>query len=246
MDGIIYGCLTIHGRSGGPELLESLGLDRNNHLTKFDIERPNTWDYWHGGTEVEKARMHVPVRRVSFTAYATGERTKDSQAKHVIQSLIMMNARATEDEKDNSYLDLVRTKVFTPLPARQLVSVDVTSSQPKFVVMTKDVPVYFMVCWDLDAMYLVWTNELTFEQRLRREYGNRFVFYRMSPVSNGTVVIQSHFLRNKLNKWRQSNTDNLKIMNYLEAYLFLGLNQVSAVNDGVSGPRNQSTQSTGE
>jgi hypothetical protein len=60
---------------------------------------------------------------------------------------------------------------------------------------------------------------MSFEDRLRTQYPDEFYFYRFRPLPNSVTVIQSFFLRKKLQKWGVKFKDRLKTFNALEQYL---------------------------
>jgi len=132
---------------------------------------------------------------------------------------LTINADATEEDKNLPYLDLVYAKVSTTLTGRMYAVFDVTSSKSKFVLMSKDIPVYLFTASNEDVTYLFWSNEESLRHRMREHYGDLFYYYNLGTLVNGTLVLQSYYLRKLYQKWRRLLRDHLKIMNALEEYV---------------------------
>lgn len=245
-NGLIYGSLVINQRlSPGPvpnsALMDlnfngsagtgaNLGLDipfqdllnseRGNHLRDFDPEQQHAFDFWHGHTGAESSKLFVSTRGISITGYRVGEPSETNLTHSLVQNLLAINAGNTELEQQLPYLELAYQKVFSRLSGvRSFVSFEVSSSQSKFILMASHVPVWMWVVADDYCSYLVWTNEASLEDRIRAAYPDRFYYYRFRPLNNSVTVIQSFFLRKKLQKWGAKFKDNLKVLNALEQYL---------------------------
>lgn len=195
-------------------------IETGNHITSYDSTKLNPFDFWHGGRDAEKSKMFVSTRGLSLAGFRVGEQTEDNLTRRCIQHLLAINSNPTEDERNKPFLDMAFNKIFAKIPERFFLSLDITSSAPKFVLMTRDVPVYFTGFCDNEASYLLWTNEAGIEDRLREHYKERFYYYRMKPFTNGTCVIQSVYLKKKIESWQNQMTDKLKMMNALEVHLF--------------------------
>lgn len=216
-------------------------LETGNHITSYDSTKLNPFDFWHGGRDAEHAKMFVSTRGLSLTGFRVGEHTDDNLTKRCIHHLLAINSNPTEEERNKPFLDMAFHKIFSRIPERFFLSLDFTSSAPKFVLMTRDVPVYFTGFCDNESTYLVWTNEAGIEDRLRAHYKERFYYYRMKPFTNGTCVIQSVYLKKKIETWHNLMPDKLKMMNALEVHLFRRLmsedNQFVNMGAGTTAPQ---------
>jgi hypothetical protein len=196
-------------------------LDKGIHIVgSYENDRQSPFDFWVGGREAEHSNMFVPQRGLSLSGFRAGEQTEDNLTKRTIQQLLALNSNPTEAERKMAYLDLAYGKVFSRLQERFFLTMEIMSSSPKFVLMTRDIPVYFLGFCDKESMYLMWSNEAGIEERMRAHYGERFYYYRMKPFLNGMCVIQSVYLKKKIIAWRHMLQDNLMIMNALEVHLF--------------------------
>lgn len=225
--GTVLGCLVLQ-TPDEPELprldfpfTELTELDKGNHISdSYENDRQMPFDFWVGGREAEHAKMFVPQRGLSLSGFRAGEQTPDNLTKRTIQQLLALNSNPTEAERKMAYLDLAYGKVFSRLQERFFLSMEIQSSSPKFVLMTRDIPVYFLGFCDNESTYLLWSNEAGIEERMRAHYGERFYYYRMKPFLNGMCVIQSVYLKKKIGAWQHMLQDKLKIMNALEVHLF--------------------------
>lgn len=228
MNGLIYGALVINQRPHMPNE-EHPGLDipfkglhteRGNHLRDFDSTQQHAFDFWHGHEGAEASKLFVSTRGISITGFRAGEPTETNLTHTLVQNLLAINTGTTEQEQQLPFLELAYQKVFSRLSdVRSFVSFEISSSQSKFILMASQVPVWMWVVADDQFSYLVWTNEASLEDRIRAAYPDRFYYYRFRPLVNSVTVIQSFFLRKKLQKWSAKFKDNLKVLNALEQYL---------------------------
>jgi hypothetical protein len=196
-------------------------VERGNHIAgSYETDRQMPFDYWIGGREAEHAKMFVPQRGLALSGFRAGEQTQENLTKRTIQYLLALNSNPTEEERKMAYLDLAYGKVFSKMQERFFLSMEIMSSSPKFVLMTRDIPVHFLGFCDNESTYLLWSNEAGIEERMRAHYGERFYYYRMKPFLNGMCVIQSVYLKKKISAWQHMLQDKLKIMNALEVHLF--------------------------
>lgn len=197
-------------------------LDKGNHFGPFSEKVENVFDYWMGGIGVESSKLSAPSRGVTISGMRVGDNISDSVANlthKIIYSLLTINSDSTDEDKSLPYLDLVYSKVSKNLQGRWCATFDISSSKSKFVIMSKDVPLYLFTFSDDEATYLMWTNEESLRQRMREHYGEQFYYYNLGTLKNGTLVLQSYYLRRIYQKWRKNLKDKLKIMNALEEYI---------------------------
>jgi hypothetical protein len=241
--GTVLGCIVLQTQDASTSKLPRLDfpftelqkVETGNHITSFDSTCVAPFDFWHGGRDAESAKMFVSTRGLSLSGFRVGEATEENLTRRCIQYLLAINSGPTEDEKKLPYLDLAYNKVFSKINERFFLSLDISSSSPKFVLMTRDMPVYFTAFCDNESTYLMWTNEAGIEERLREHYGERFYYYRMRPFLNGVCVVQSVYLKKKIMTWQHQLQDRLKVMNALEVHLFRRvITEDSPVNSLVS------------
>lgn len=225
MNGLVYGCLCLQSdrQDPGPPLdLPFAGLphvEEGNHLNEHKPGVKQAFDFKLGSDGADTARVYAAARNMTISAYKVGDDQEQSKASRIAKFLLAMNSSAADNEQDASFLELAYSKVFQKTDGHMFVMLNVTSVQSKILLMARDVPVYMFAFCDDYSTYLMWSNEQSLEQRMRDHYGNRFYFYRMPPIVNGTCVIQSFYLRTKLIKWTDRLRDRLKIMNALEGHL---------------------------
>ncbi len=117
-------------------------------------------------------------------------------------------------------LEMVTGAVMPNLVTPAFISLEVQSSQPKFLLFSREIPIHVNVFCDDTCMLLVWSNEGKIEQRMRENYGNRFVVYRMPPIINSACVVHTFYLKKKISRWKYEMRDNLRVLNALEAFIF--------------------------
>ena len=222
--GTLYGCVVLHTSREGPSPVtfpfgEVTKVDYGNHFGRFDPGSENSFDYWLGGTDIEMAKLSAPSRGVTIGGMRVGEPTEVNLTHKIIYSLLTINSDSSEEDKNLPYLDLVYAKVSKDLGVKMYACFDIVSSKSKFVIMSKDIPVYLFTFSDEEATYLMWSNEESLRHRMREQYGERFFYYNLLTLTNGTLVLQSFYLRRLYQKWRKLLRDRLKIMNALEEYI---------------------------
>lgn len=233
--GVVYGVTTLC--RAGPVFYEDDGsvndsaldlswlgprvhTERGNHIKDLDSEKSNPGDFWHCNDGAEVSKLFAATRGISITGFRVGEKTDGNLTHSMVQNLLSINSGTTPEEQQLRYLDLAYQKVFRKMSnVRSFVSFEVSSSQSKFILMANQVPVWMGIVTNDRWSYLVWTNEMSFEDRLRAQYPDEFYFYRFRPLPNSVTVIQSFFLRKKLQKWGVKFKDRLKTFNALEQYL---------------------------
>jgi hypothetical protein len=193
-----------------------------NHVSDYDSFREGPFDYcFGGGTKVEPefAKLSNTTRGVTISGMRVGDVSDENQTKHIIYNLLTLNTNSTEEDKDTPYLNLVYSKISKSLTGRFFAAFEVTSTRSKFVLISRAIPVYMFVACDDKATYLIWSNEETLRERMREVYQNQFFYYPLRPLTNGTLVIQSFYLKRLIKKWRASLHSDLRVMNVLDEYL---------------------------
>lgn len=223
--GLLYGCVVLHTARYGPSPVEFpfntlTNVEHGNHFGRFTQEAETVFDYWLGGSSLETVKLSAPSRGVTIGGMRVGDSSVESNLTHkIIYSLLTINADSSDEDKNRSYLDLVYSKVSKDLGAKMYACFDITSSKSKFVIMSKDLPVYLFTFSDDDATYLMWSNEASLKERMKEFYGERFFYYSFNTLTSGTLVLQSYYLHRLYQKWRKLLRDKLKIMNALEEYI---------------------------
>lgn len=227
MTGILYGCVALHSYREqvvvSPLTFPFIDLNKleiGNHFGEKNSAEEKPFDYWLGGTELEVSKLSAPSRGVTIGGMRVGDVSAENVAHKIIYSLLTINSDSTEEDKNLPYLDLVYAKISKNLQGKMYATFDICSSKSKFVIMSKDIPVYLFTFSDEEATYLMWSNEVTLRQRMREFYGEAFYYYNLGTLLNGTLVLQSYYLRRIYQKWRKLLRDRLKIMNALEEYVY--------------------------
>lgn len=223
----MYGCLCLSALDKTPIIdfpFDSLAkIEKGNHLRHYSESTQQEFDYVIGGgstlVEPEYAKLSNVSRGITISGFRIGDHTEENPTKQIIYRLLTLNTDNTEDERDLPYLDLVYSKISKALSGRFFSIFDIRSSRSKFVIISKNIPVYMFVACNDTCMYLFWSNEETLRHRMRENYGNAFFYYTLTPMVNGTLVIQSLYLRRWLAKWRLSLHTDLKVLNVLDEYL---------------------------
>jgi hypothetical protein len=197
-------------------------VEYGNHLTGiYENTSQSAFDFYVGGsTDAEYYKSFVPSRAMQITGFRVGETTEHNLTKKCVQYLLAVNSNPSPEDTNKVYLDVAFEKVYSKISERFFLTLELTSRSSKFVLMTRDMPIYFTGFCDDESTYLMWSNESNLEDRLREHYGDRFYYYRMQPFLNGICVIQSMYLQKKIIDWKKNLRDRLKMMNALELHLF--------------------------
>jgi hypothetical protein len=223
VNGIIYGCLTLQAQGPPIDLsrllpLADMKLDRSNHIVTYNQERPQSFDYVHGGLDVESAKSYVPTRGITISGYRIGVATDTNLTKKVIQSLLTINANSDIQEQ-TTFLDLAHSNVFLKTQGRFFISLDISGQSGKFLLMSRDMEVNLVLFCNQHNTYLLWTNEQDIKTRMQSIFGEEFYYYKVASLLNSTMVIHSHYLQNKFRKWAHVFKDSLRVFNALDSYL---------------------------
>lgn len=216
MNGLIYCALNL-----GPPAQHLKLAPLFDHATMVESSH-QTLEYLQGGADADSQQAFVSSRGMTLKGYRVGglEHDGPKQLKQTLNNLLAINSLSSEDEqRSNSYLSLAYSKVFSKIEGRAFINIDVASSQSKFILMTKGVPVYFLAITNDKATVLIWTNENKLEDRIRGLFGQDYYLYRMPIESNGICVIHSAFLQKRFAHWQRIMRDKLMVMNALESYL---------------------------
>lgn len=254
MDALLYSVVTL--RTSGIQIDPTLvfpqeahygQLYRGNHLGEFPPDRSNKFDYAQAGIDATRIETYAAARGLTIRGYRTGEPTDDDQKRlrQVIHNLLAINSQSTEEERNSSnYLQLAYSKVYQKLDERAFLNLDIDSAQPKFVLISKGVPVYSFVLFSDEITFLYWSNDPDLEQRAKSYFGNHFYVYRMPVHSDGICVLQSKFLASRYSLWVKTMYDKLKVMNALESHITRRWLSTTSVNETV-GPDQSDHQQPG-
>jgi hypothetical protein len=221
-DGEIYGGLMLNLRDNTP--FDTIGfpftgieMAHGNHIMEHSKLTVNNFDYWHGGRDTEHRTAFVAERGISIDARGVGHDCKETLRNTVHRVLTMNSGVKREDRGD--MMEMVTEVVLSNIQVPSAISMAVQSSQPKFILFSRDIPLHVNVFCDEACMLMIWTNESTLEERMREEYGERFSVFRMPPIINSVAVIHSYYLSRKIRHWRYRFKDRLKLLNAIEGQL---------------------------
>lgn len=192
----------------------------NQTLERTDVPMtiPHTFDFWHSSSNAAVEQLYVAERAIRVDGRMVGQKAHEVLHK-TMHHVIAMNAGLKREERMDM-LDMVTASVMPNLITPAFVSMEMQSSQPKFLLFSREIPIHVNVFCDETCMLLVWSNESRIEQRMRDHYGNRFVVYRMPPIINSVCVIHTYFLKKKISRWKYEMRDNLRVLNALESFIF--------------------------
>lgn len=228
MTGLLYGCVVLHSYRGeasstvSPVTFPFVHMDKieiGNHFGEKVSDEEKPFDYFLGCIDAETSKLSAPSRGVTIGGMRVGDESEDNLTHKIIYNLLTINSTSTEEDKNLPYLDLVYAKISKNAKGRMFATFDILSSKSKFVIMSKGVPVYMFTFSDEHATYFMWSNEETLRQRMRDFYGNQFYYYDLGVLIDGTLVIQSYYVRKLYQKWRKNLRDRLMVMNALEEYI---------------------------
>ena len=192
---------------------------RGNQTRPYDNTSVSPFDYWHSSRGAASSELFVAERGVRIDGRCVGQNAEEV-LRHTMHRTITMNAGLRrEDRKD--MLEQATVTVMSALHTPAFISMEMESSQPKFLLFSRDIPIHVNVFCDEACMLLVWSNEKQIEGRMREHYGNRFVVFRMPPIVNSACVIHTFFLKKRINRWKyEMRGDNLRVLNALESFIF--------------------------
>lgn len=230
MDALLYSALTLRTSGVVCDPTEAFPLDarlpsqvfKGNHIGNFPADRSNKFDYAQAGLGAAKIETYAVSRGLTIRGYRTGEKTADDEQslRQVTHNLLAINSVSTEEERSSSnYLQLAYSKVYQKVDERVFLNLDIESVQPKFVLITKGVPVYSFVLYSDAITFLFWSNDPDLESRARTHFGTDFYLYRLPVHNDGICILQSKFLSTRYTFWVKTMWDKLKVMNALEAHI---------------------------
>lgn len=192
---------------------------RGNQIRDFDPAFVYKFNYWHSSNNASKNEVFVTERNISIEGRMVGQNS-ETVLRRTLNHVVTMNAGLQRSERSDM-LDQITSSVMPTLTTPAFISMEMSSSQPKFLLFSREIPIHVNVFCDDACMLLVWSNEKNIEQRVRDHYGNRFVTYRMPPIVNRVCVIHTYFLKKKFNRWKyESHGNNLRVLNALESFIF--------------------------
>lgn len=195
-------------------------VETGNHIKKKVLNEPVTlkeFDYWHTGVNAVVQESVIPERGIEIRGKIIGHE-KETTLRQTIHRVININDNLLQGERA-AFLDSIGTSVLPLVKTPSLISLTIQSSQPKFVILSRDIPVYFYVFVDSHCEILIWSNEPDLNSRMHDIYKNRFAVYRMQPRCNCAVVLHTYFLKKRLGRWNHVISDKLKGLNALECQI---------------------------
>jgi hypothetical protein len=222
-NGEIYGGLLLNVSSTTPfqpltfPFDETVRVRRGNHVQKYDPVAVKSFDFWHGGRNCATRDMVVAERGITLCGNMLGSNS-ESVLRSTMHNLLTVNSGVRLEDRDNM-LETVTNHVLPKITMPAFISIEMQSSQPKFILFSRDMPIYMNVFCDDASYLLVWTNDSNIERSMRQHYSNRFAIYRMNPIINAVCVLHTYYRKKKFGRWRYELRDRLKVLNALEALI---------------------------
>jgi hypothetical protein len=214
----LYGCFTLFTNNiispadlpipfGGESLVCKTGchLPRNNSSENsagsFILASPNP-----------RQSLFVPSRNERIDAICVGsKKTEEYAVKH----LVIVNSEPNEMKMAK----LVKERIYDQLSGTFMVCMSQTGPHSKILILTKNIELYLLgVCDDEDA-FLIWSNEVQLEERMREAYRNKFLYYRFPIYNRHSIVLQSQYICSRFRRWNREMRDNLRIFSALENFI---------------------------
>ena len=176
----IYGCLNLSPISELNLTVPALSPNdeeviRGYHLVKDDNGRCIFPGYFMFKAS-EKNTVFVPSRQEKIDASFIGKINHPQGLSFLIRLLLMLNS-----EKNNMKLsDIVYEKLYSHLEAQghYLAVISQTGAHSKMIFLSKGIKLYLIGVTDGLSNFLIWSNEVDLELRMRKEYGNKYYYYR--------------------------------------------------------------------
>jgi hypothetical protein len=215
--GGLYGYLVLDAHQAHPFNFPMFPSDRmeiGNHQMLPSGGTLNNLDFLHGAHSTDFHKVYVPNRGTTISVFQVGDPSMTST--QLVHSLLNINDSI--DSEGATYLQVLHSKIFSPV-GRFCTSISVTSSQPKLALLSSDMPIYLCGFSSQEVLGITWSNDPGLIDRMREQNGTRLYYYRMPTLLNGTLLIQTRFLRSSIRRWTADRHDKLKLMNALESWL---------------------------
>lgn len=228
--GLLLGCLTLHLTPGREHIRPDFPFSTLEHRTvgnrihDYQSDKHVEFDYWHGGTGIDYARQHIPAKAMTLEGCRVGSTAGDAQELKTVRHLLRrlqapLPVQSTSTSSSLSFADKATINLLNHLVDPTLISISLEALNSRFVIVSRDVPAYFLgMCSDF-GIYLLWSNDPDLDVRIREHYDRQFYFYRMQPLVNQICILQMRNLRKKMTKLTQTLPCRLKLMNALEQHI---------------------------
>lgn len=229
MNNSVYGMLVLHCKHKAvvpnlsvfePEIVAT--TDSGFHSESYAAMMPQTYDsagyYWHSINSVDEAkayRVTIPNRQVQMASFVP---TASFDASEVVKKYASMSN--TDEDPGAKFGDLIRKQIYDTMPGAFFASMSHRSQHGFFLAMSRNVSMYFYGLYCQDFVSMVWTNEESFPETIKRTYGEKFLVYRFRAQKDNCAVLHSARLCTRVGRWRSQHFDHLKIFAALERQIF--------------------------
>ena len=211
--GDMKGCLQLDGNEGDTSFLDFCVAENgiNNHLSKNNMSS-GAFDYKVSYSKAEIKKILVPTRFTTINTIRVGDSTNivDKLTNH----LLAINSG--DLNQDKNFLNVFYEKILPNIPSRNAIFVDRVTTQPAFIFVSVDLPIRFYGCVHKGISYLLWTTASNLETVLKEIFSDSIMIYRLPSLLNGVTILQSLYLKKKINKWNSISYDRLLFMSTLE------------------------------
>jgi hypothetical protein len=186
----------------------------NNHLSKNNMSS-GAFDYKIAFHKAETKKILVPTRFTTINTIRVGDST--NLVDKLTNQLLAINSG--DLNQDTNFLNVFYQKILATIPSRNAIFVDSVTTQPALIFISVDLPIRFYGCVYKGTSYLLWSTESEVEASLKTKFADNLMVYRLPSLLNGVTILQSLYLKKKINKWNSLNSDRLLFMSTLEEYI---------------------------
>lgn len=209
---LLYGCLTLQSTHEFLLPIDGSSLDfrRGSHLVKAS-NSTIPGDFILAADKIIPTAF-VPSRNEKIDAVSVGSVNHSLGINYVVRLLLAINS----EKNDLQFPELINERLYKNVTGRYLICISQAGPHSHFIFLVRNVPLYILGVTNDEQTFLLWSNEPDLEERLKREHGNKFYYYRFIPLTMGSLVLQTKFLCTRFRRWNAEMGDRLKIFSALE------------------------------
>jgi len=161
--------------------------------------------------------IFVPARSEKLDAMLAGRIQHRSGLSYALKMLLLINS----EPNSLRYQDIIYEKLYAAVPGHYIITINQSGLNNHIILLAKQMELNLWGVGEEESkMFLMWSDERTLEERMRKRYGDRFFYYRFPNLTSGSLVIQIQYVCSRVRRWRKEMRDMLKIFSALEANIF--------------------------